>query len=100
MAYTAIDDPEAYFQVQLYTGDGNDNRALTLDGDTDMQPALLWIKGRSAGEDHMIFDAVRGVTKHLNSNVTDVDNTDTSFVKSFDSDGFYALCTKNLAEYG
>ena len=22
MAYTAIDDPEAYFQVQLYTGDG------------------------------------------------------------------------------
>ena len=33
-AYTAIDDPEAYFQVKTYTGDGAGSLALTLDGDT------------------------------------------------------------------
>ena len=34
--YTAIDDSEAYFQVQLYTGNGSANHAITLGGDTAM----------------------------------------------------------------
>ena len=34
MAYTTIDDPSAYFKVQLYTGDGNASKAITFD-DTD-----------------------------------------------------------------
>ena len=49
MAYTTIDDPSAYFKVQLYTGDGSANHAITFDDtDTDMAPSLVWIKNRDA----------------------------------------------------
>ena len=33
-AYTAIDDPEAYFQAVIYTGNGSADHAITLP-DTD-----------------------------------------------------------------
>ncbi len=87
-AYTTIDDPEAYFQVQLYTGDGSADHAITLGGDTDMQPDLVWIKNRDAADAHMLFDAVRGVTKVLNSDDTSAEATDTDTLDSFTSDGF------------
>ena len=48
-AYTTIDDPSAYFKVQLYTGNGSADHAITFDDtDTDMQPDLVWIKNRDA----------------------------------------------------
>ena len=73
-AYTAIDDPEAYFQVKAYTGNGS-TQSITLDGDTDLQPDLNWIKCRSAAENHIMSDSVRGVSAGwgnfvLNPNVT------------------------------
>ena len=43
MAYTTIDDPSAYFQTKLYTGTGS-SLALTNDGNSDLQPDLVWIK--------------------------------------------------------
>ena len=88
MAYTAIDDPEAYFQVQLYTGDGAANNAITLGGDTDMQPDLVWIKNRDAGDSHCLFDAVRGATKVMHSDTNAAEATDTDTLDSFASDGF------------
>ena len=42
--YTAIDDPSAYFKVQLYTGTGSSNAITFDDTDTDMQPDLVWGK--------------------------------------------------------
>ena len=87
-AYTAIDDPEAYFQVQLYTGDGAANNAITLGGDTDMQPDLVWIKNRDAGDSHCLFDAVRGATKVMHSDTNAAEATDTDTLDSFASDGF------------
>ena len=86
MAYTAIDDPEAYFQAKLYTGDG-DIQALTLDGDTNMQPDWTWIKNRSVTADHKAFDSVRGATKALIPNDAVAEITQ-SGLDSFDSDGF------------
>jgi len=59
--YTAIDDSEAYFQTQLYTGTGSE-QSITLGGDTDMQPDFLWFKLRSTGGAHAVFDSVRGTT--------------------------------------
>ena len=55
MAYTAIDDPEAYFQTQLYTGDGAANNAITLGGTTAMQPDFVWIKNRDATDSHCVL---------------------------------------------
>ena len=86
-AYTTIDDPEAYFQVQLYTGNGSANHAITLGGDTDMQPDLVWIKNRDASDDHCIFDSVRGATKLLTGE-DGAETTDTDTLDSFTSDGF------------
>ena len=87
-AYTTIDDPEAYFQVKAYTGDGAATLALTLDGDTDMQPDLVWIKNRSSGENHAVVDAVRGVGLQLLTNSTAAEYSNANSVKAFNSDGF------------
>jgi hypothetical protein len=89
MAYTTIDDPSAYFKVQLYTGNGSANHAITFDDtDTDMQPDLVWIKNRDATDSHCVFDAVRGATKVLNPDDYAAETTDTDTLDSFTSDGF------------
>ena len=89
MAYTTIDDPSAHFKVQLYTGNGGANHAITFDDtDTDMQPDLVWIKNRDATDRHSLFDNVRGATKLLSPDSTDTETTDTDTLDSFTSDGF------------
>ena len=87
MAYTTIDDPEAYFQVKLWTGTGA-SLDLTLDADTDMQPDLVWAKTRNDTQDHQVIDSVRGVTKLLATNGTAGQFTDTNNLTAFSSDGF------------
>ena len=86
-AYTTIDDPEAYFQVKTYTGNNSTN-AQTLDGDTDMEPGMIWFKRRDSSANHSLFDAVRGVTKRLATNTTGNDTTVSDALTSFNSDGF------------
>ena len=94
MAYTTIDDPSAHFKVQLYTGNGSANNAITFDDtDTDMQPDLVWIKNRDATDSHCLFDVVRGATKLLSADLgsddgTAAETTDTDTLDSFASDGF------------
>jgi len=87
--YTTIDDPSAYFKVQLYTGDGNTGRSITFDDtDTDMQPDMLWIKRRDATEGHVLFDAVRSADARLQPNNTGAEGDRPNIVYSFNSDGF------------
>ena len=86
-AYTAIDDPEAYFQTVLYTGDAS-TQSVTLPGDTDMQPDLVWIKNRDEDQDNAIFDSVRGTQKQIKSNTTEEELTRTDALSAFNTDGF------------
>jgi len=88
MAYTTIDNPELYFQTKLYTGNDTDDHAITLDGNEDMSPNLVWIKSRALTHNHQIHDTVRGVTKHISSDVNNAEATEATGLKSFDSDGF------------
>jgi len=88
MAYTAIDDPEAYFQVVTWTGNATDDRTITLPGDTDMQPDLVWAKERSSTSGHIIVDAVRGATNFIQSHNTTAEDTNVDIVQSFETDGF------------
>ena len=88
MAYTTIDDPEAYFQTVIYTGNGSANNAITLPGDTDMQPDLVWIKNQDADDSHCLFDSVRGATEVLASDSTAAESDDDDTLDSFASDGF------------
>jgi len=86
-AYTTIDNPELYFQVKLYTGTGS-AASITLDGSEDMQPDLVWGKGRSVANLHALFDAVRGTGKALYSDRQNAEETQAQGVTAFDSDGF------------
>ena len=87
MAYTTIDNPELYFQVKLYTGTGS-AASITLDGSEDMQPDLVWGKGRSVANLHALFDAVRGTGKALYSDRNNAEENQAQGVTSFDSNGF------------
>ena len=82
-----VTDPSAFYQTKTYTGNGSTN-ALTFDGNSDMQPDFLWIKGRSHAGEGVLVDAVRGVTKVLTPDSTAAEFTDTTAVTAFNSDGF------------
>ena len=88
MAFTTIDNPELYFQTKLYTGTGDDDLAITLDGDENMQPDMVWIKERNDTGHTLVYDAVRGATKEVYTNLTNAESTNAATLKSFDSDGF------------
>ena len=90
MAYTTIDDPSAYFKVQLYTGDGSTQAIAFDDTDTNMQPDFVWIKNRDAGDTHLVFDSVRGVEKklHISEHPEPNESTDDDTLTAFGSDGF------------
>jgi hypothetical protein len=88
MAYTNIDDPSAYFQITLYTGNGADNRALTNTGNSDLQPDFVWVKGRNQAEWHNVYDSSRGANKALYTNSTYQEETLSEIFESFDTNGF------------
>ena len=78
MAYTTIDDPSAYFQTATYTGDNNDDRQVTNDGNSDLKPDWVWLKDRTQAQSHALFDSTRGATKRIQSNTTGAESTETS----------------------
>ena len=88
MAYSSIAKPTDYFNIILYTGNGSTN-ALTGVG---FQPDWVWIKNRNdtsgGGYGHRWLDAVRGTTKEIYSNNDGAENTVSTGLTSFDSDGF------------
>jgi hypothetical protein len=84
MAYTTIDNPGLFFNTLLYAGNGS-TQSITGVG---FQPDWTWIKSRGDTSNHRIYDGVRGATKVIYSNLTNVEGTDTNGLTSFDSDGF------------
>lgn len=52
-------------------------------------PDLVWIKSRSAAQNHMLFDSIRGPGKFISSNLTTVETTDVNSLISFNKNGFY-----------
>ena len=83
-AYTAIDDPSAFFNSVLWTGNGSGGRNITGVG---FRPDLVWIKRRSAVENHVLNDSVRGVPKNLYSSSAQAEDTG-SLMSAIISDGF------------
>lgn len=90
MSYTVIDDPSEFFQTSLFNGNAG-TQSVVNDGNADLSPNLVWIKCRSgthSGENHNIFDSVRGVNKFLIPNGTTTNSTDTNSLTAFNSDGY------------
>ena len=85
MAYTTIKKPSDYFNTKLYTGTGA-TQSITGVG---FQPDFIWGKGRTlAGYNHGVVDIVRGTGKNIYTNLADAEETYSTGVTSFDSDGF------------
>ena len=90
MAYTTINKPTDYFNTKLYTGNGG-TQSITGVG---FQPDLNWIKNRSDGTSHFLYDIIRGAgnNKDLSSNSTGAegsgDGATHGFMSAFTSDGF------------
>ncbi len=88
----AIADGSKYFQTTLYTGNGtaigSGGLAVSQSENSTFQPDLVWIKGRSGATEHVLTDAVRGVTKELSSNDTGAEETVTEGLTTFGSAGF------------
>ena len=97
-AYTTIDNPELYFQTKIYTGDGNSGRALTLPGDTDMAPNLVWVKQRNTTRNQILANSVSGTSKNLYPDLPDAEDTTGGPITAFGSDGFTVSDSANANE--
>ena len=90
MSYTDIDRPSDYFRVKTYSGSSSDGNAITWDEtDNNMRPDWLWLKNRTASQEHWLANSVRGTGKFLESNSTNTESSDgASGLASFDTNGF------------
>jgi len=84
MAYTTIPKSTDYFNTTLYVGNGS---SKTITG-IPFPPSLVWIKARSAAENHVMVDTARGANNYLMQNTTNGNDTNPEFLKSFTSDGY------------
>ena len=90
MAYTTIDDGSAHFQVATWTGDGSSPRTITNDGNSNLQPDLVWHKNRTdSGRSHYIHDSSRGFGAH-NELVPNSDSIENSDSHRTDNHGYIA----------
>jgi len=94
MAYTNIDDPSAYFQTVIWTGNSGYDVNVVNDGNSDLQPDFIWAKERTSpgGYDynHNLIDSSRGVTKTIWIDSTDAEKTASQSnydLQSFNTDG-------------
>ena len=85
----AIEDGSAHFQATAYTGNGSANHDIAQTGNSSFQPDMVWGKNRALGDHgHRLFDAVRGVTKIIQSSSADPGATDSNGLTAFNSNGF------------
>ena len=73
------------FNVITYTGTAAVSQSQTGVG---FQPDLVWTKARNTSGHHLLCDSLRGVTYGLYSNFPDPQLSNSTYVTSFDSDGF------------
>ena len=77
--------PQKYFDTILYTGDGSSSNKVT---GLEFKPDMVWIKGRSGSDSHVLQDVVRGnFILYPDSNAVD-GATGGGWIKSFNPDGF------------
>ena len=89
----SITDGSAHFQPTLYTGNGtaigSGGLEVNQSGNSTFQPDFAWIKNRTtAGNEHDLYDAVRGVTKVIFSSASSAEATVSEGLTAFDADGF------------
>jgi hypothetical protein len=100
MAYTNIDDPSAHFQTLAYRGNSTStttsDRSLTNEGNSDLQPDLVWIANRDTAINSGMrwWDSTRGVGQNLGITSTGANvegspnDPEYGYVNSLNTNGF------------
>ena len=82
--------PQDYFNPVLYVGTSTTNSVTGV----GFQPDFVWIKDRSTGNSHAMFDVVRGTSAAgttntaIGSNRPDAEGNGNGVLSSFNTDGF------------
>ena len=79
--------PYGTFDTTTYSGTGA-TQTITNNVDLSTDGGLVWIKDRNLAKWHKLYDTERGATKALFSNETDAENTNSTTLTSFNSNGF------------
>ena len=105
--YTTIDDPSVHFQCDKYTaGSGTDT--VTFDGNSNLQPDLIWVKSMDTAYNHQFHDSSRGATTGaMYTNLGDAEDS-TYHVDNFLTDGYindsvntaFHANTEDIMSYG
>ena len=86
---TTITAPDEYFNTVLYSGDGNTSGNII--NTVGFDPSFVWIKRRSAGDHHMLYDLVRHSSnpkQALSSSLTYAESSITGDDLDFVTGGF------------
>jgi hypothetical protein len=92
MPTPTIPKGNVYFDVVLRNGSSGPY-ATTVDM---AQGALLWDKTRSSSGNHNLIDSVRGISQNIQSNNTNAEGTDPTFITAFSNGSF----TTGAGDYG
>jgi hypothetical protein len=82
---TASTQANKYMDATTYTANGT---TQTITNSGSMQPDLVWTKRRDSTSNHLLIDSVRGVGLNLSTNSTSAEVTDSTYLTSFNSNGF------------
>jgi hypothetical protein len=79
-----------YMAATTYTGTGSAMSVANTVNSVSFQPDLIWVKQRNNAATHVLADAVRGVSRYIFSNLTNVEATATAGtgITAFSADGF------------
>jgi len=79
--------PNEHFNTLLYSGNNTNGTAIT---GLDFKPEWVWIKNRSGNAHHTLVDAVRGITKQLQTSTDNAESTNAANkgLQSFNNNGF------------
>ena len=76
--------PEDHFNTVIWTGNGTSGRSIT----TGHQPDFVWTKERNSAINHIAQNSISGTGLYLHPNTTAAEQSATTLITSFDSDGF------------
>lgn len=79
-----ITKPSQYFDVNLRVG----TPPLSTINGKQFQPDVVWIKSRNQGYDHSTHDSMRGVSKQVFQNLTNLEGAQTDQLTAFNLDGY------------
>jgi hypothetical protein len=81
---TVIVRPDQFVGVKLYAGNDGTQSISGL----GFSPDLVWIKNRTTASQHVLTDTVRGSDRQLFSPLTNSEQTSSTGITAFTSDGF------------